>query len=225
MKYWLRYSKVGLLRFVGHLDMLQAWERILRRAGVPLAFTPEFPPRPMLSLAMPLPIGLTSQAEYLELETKQEVPDLQPLIASVAPLDIQVSGVVAVPEGTKSLMGLIRYADYAVENLGEAERGRVAELLESFLAKKSVLRDVRRKGGLKNVDIRPLVQQAYFEDERLRLCLAVGSVANLRVEDLLEYFDLSTSALAISRDELYLEVASGFITPFQYIAMGGAAGR
>lgn len=225
MKYWLRYSKVGSLRFVGHLDMLQTWERILRRARVPLVFTQGFSPRPVLSLAAPLPVGLISQAEYLELETSAEVPNLLPLVVGALPQNMQAIGVTTVPDGTKSLMGLIRYADYTVQNLGDLERERLAKLLVSFLAEESVLKEVRRKGGSKTIDIRPLVRLASLENEQLKLRLAVGSVANLRVEDLLDYFTLSTSALCISRQELYLEIASELITPFQFVALGGAASQ
>lgn len=219
MKYWLRYSKSGLLRFVGHLDMLQAWERILRRANVPLAFSQGFSPRPILSLAAPLPVGLLSQAEYLELETSEEVPALAEMVKPVLPHGMEVAGAVRVPEGTKSLMGLIRYGDYVVQNLSEAQQELLARQLPSFFAEKTALQEVKRKGGLRTVNIRPLVYSAYLEaDDVLKLRLALGSVANLRVEDLLHYFSLPTAALQLSRQELYLEKDKELITPFQYIS-------
>ncbi|NLW17265.1 MAG: DUF2344 domain-containing protein, partial [Firmicutes bacterium] len=108
MKYWLRYSKDGLMRFVGHLDMLRNWERILRRAEAPLAFTQGFSPRPILSLAAPLPVGLSSQAEYLELETSEEVSDWEGMLGPVLPPGLEILGGMQVPPGTKPLMGLIR---------------------------------------------------------------------------------------------------------------------
>lgn len=218
MKYWLRYSKTGLLRFIGHLDMLQTWERILRRANVPLAFSQGFSPRPILSLAAPLPVGLLSQAEYLELETSEEVSDLVEMVTSVLPQGMQALGVTNVPAGTKSLMGLIRSADYTVSNLTESEQEQVANLLDNFLAQEMALKEVRRKGGLRTVDIRPLVQDASLEAGELKLRLALGSKANLRVEDLLEHFSLLTTTLSVTREELYLEKNKELVTPFQYAA-------
>lgn len=218
MKYWLRYSKNGLLRFVGHLDMLQAWERTLRRANVPLAFSQGFSPRPILSLAAPLPVGLLSQAEYLELETSEEVPALAEMVKPVLPHGMQVMGAIRVPEGIKSLMGLIRYGDYEVQNLSEPQQELLARHLPSFLAEKTVLHEVKRKGGLRTVNIRPLVYSACLEASVLNLRLALGSVANLRVEDLLHYFSLPVATLHLSRQELYLEKDKELVTPFQYIS-------
>ncbi len=218
MKYWLRYSKSGLLRFVGHLDMLQTWERILRRANVPMAFSQGFSPRPILSLAAPLPVGLSSQAEYLELETSEAVPALVEMIAPVLPQGMQVMGAARVPVGTKSLMGLFRWGDYLVQNLSKSQQELLAEQLPSFFTEKTVLQEVKRKGGLRTVDIRPLVYSASLEADTLNLRLALGSVANLRVEDLLRYFSLPIEMLEVSRQELYLEINGGLITPFQYIS-------
>lgn len=218
MKYWLRYSKNELMRFVGHLDMLHAWDRILRRARVPLTFTQGFSPRPMLSIAAPLPVGLLSAAEYLELETREEVPSLVELIAPVLPQGMQVSGAVGVPPGTKSLMGLIRYADYSVKNLSSSHLDLLGGQLPNFLAEKAVWQEVKRKGGMRRVDIRPLVYSATLQDDALQVRLALGSVANLRVEDLLHHFSLPVAELEVCRQELYLEKNDILVNPFQYIS-------
>lgn len=218
MKYWLRYSKNGLMRFVGHLDMLQAWDRILRRARVPMTFTQGFSPRPILSIAAPLPVGLGSEAEYLELETSEEVPSLLAMVAPVLPQGMQVSGVVSVPPGTKSLMSLIRYADYSVKHLNAHHLELLDQQLPDFLAEETVWQEVKRKGGMRRVDIRPLVRSAVLEGDALELRLALGSVANLRVEDLLRTFSLPLAELEVCRQELYLENNNILVSPFQYIS-------
>jgi radical SAM-linked protein len=223
MKYWLQYSKGGNLRFIGHLDMLHSWERILRRARVPLAFSQGYSPHPLLSLAAPLPVGLISQAEYLELVTTEAVPNLTEMIAVAVPSDIRVAGAVAVPDKTKPLMGLIRYADYLVEGIAEGQRAQLEKTLADFLGQTSVIRTVRRKSGMKKVDIRPLVHFAHLQGTTLRLRLSIGSVANLRVEDLLQHLDLIPSSLQIAREQLYLDVDGKAVTPFQYAAATGTA--
>ncbi len=217
MKYWLRYSKSGLMRFVGHLDMLQTWERILRRAGIPLTFSQGFSPRPLLSLAAPLPVGMSSYAEYLELETREEVPALTKMVTPALPQGMEVLGAVRVPTDVKALMGLIRYADYKVEDLGPEQWTCLEQQLSSFLDKEVVLQEVKRKGGASTINIRPLVASARLEDGALQLRLATGSTANLRVEDFLNQFSLAHANLTISRRELYLEKEGQLFTPFEYI--------
>lgn len=59
-----RYARGKELRFLSHLDMLRLFQRAMRRAGLPLAYTLGFSPRPRLSLAAPLPVGATASREY-----------------------------------------------------------------------------------------------------------------------------------------------------------------
>lgn len=218
MRYWLRYSKTGLLRFVGHLDMLHAWERILRRANVPMAFTQGFSPRPQLSLAAPLPVGLMSSSEYLELRTTKEVDDLIELIKPVLPQDMSIAGVAALPEKTKALMGMLRFAAYTVQPIPSSDQERVCQEVASFLQQESVLKEVKRKRSLKTIDIRPLVRSVSLTQDTLELCLAYGSVANLRVQDFIDYLGLNADQLQVTRQELYIETSEELMTPFQYAA-------
>lgn len=214
MKYWLRYSKAGLTRYIGHLDMLHHWERILRRARLPLAFSQGFSPHPLISVAAPLPVGQTSLAEYLELELIEQMPPecLQAAIAPVLPAEMECLGAVAVPDGTKPLMGLIRFADYQLIGRGVSD---LRLNVSNFLASPSCPLTVRRKGGMKEVDIRPLVRSlAVDENNRLLACLATGSTGNLRPEDLWRAL-ASGSPEAIMRTELYLLLGDRLLTPWQ----------
>ncbi len=68
MKLRLRYSKLGKIRFTSHRDTARVWERAMRRAGVPIATSAGFTPRPRLSFGLALPTGAESVAEYLDLE-------------------------------------------------------------------------------------------------------------------------------------------------------------
>jgi radical SAM-linked protein len=68
MKLRLRYSKLGKIRFTSHRDTARVWERAMRRAGVPVATSAGFTPRPRLSFGLALPTGAESVAEYLDLE-------------------------------------------------------------------------------------------------------------------------------------------------------------
>ena len=62
-----KYAKRGRLRFTSHRDFSRAFERALRRAGVPIAFSSGFSPHPRVSYANATPTGVSSEAEYLEI--------------------------------------------------------------------------------------------------------------------------------------------------------------
>ncbi|GAA4713918.1 TIGR03936 family radical SAM-associated protein [Phytohabitans rumicis] len=63
----IRYAKRGPLRFTSHRDFARAFERAVRRAGVPIAFSQGFTPHPKISYASAAPTGVASEAEYLEI--------------------------------------------------------------------------------------------------------------------------------------------------------------
>ena len=68
MKLRLRYSKLGMVRFVSHRDGARLWERALRRVSFPVAYTEGFTPRPKLSFDMALPTEAESAAEYIDID-------------------------------------------------------------------------------------------------------------------------------------------------------------
>jgi radical SAM-linked protein len=69
----IKYAKRGPLRFTSHRDFARAFERALRRAGVPIAFSQGFTPHPKISYASAAPTGVASEAEYLEIGLRAPV--------------------------------------------------------------------------------------------------------------------------------------------------------
>ena len=63
----IKFNRGEEIKFISHLDITRLWERALRRAGVPLAYSQGFSPHPQLSFAVPLAVGMTSEAELLDI--------------------------------------------------------------------------------------------------------------------------------------------------------------
>lgn len=68
---WFR--KGERVRYISHLDVLRAWERSLRRAELPLAYSQGFTPHPKLAFASPLPLGFVSEAEVMDVTLDERV--------------------------------------------------------------------------------------------------------------------------------------------------------
>jgi len=62
-----RFGRGEELKYISHLDLMRLWSRALRRAGLPVAYSEGFSPHPKISLAAPLPIGVTSEAELMDI--------------------------------------------------------------------------------------------------------------------------------------------------------------
>lgn len=69
----VRYAKRGKMRFASHLDVARAFERGVRRAGLPIAYSTGFTPHPKISYAGGAPTGVASEAEYLSLTLTSRV--------------------------------------------------------------------------------------------------------------------------------------------------------
>ncbi len=68
-RYRILFSKTEAMRFTGHLDLFRAWERLLRRARMPLAYSSGFHPHPKIQIGAALPLGVTGDNELADVET------------------------------------------------------------------------------------------------------------------------------------------------------------
>ena len=69
----IKYAKTNSGRFLSHLDLMRAWERSIRRSGLPLAFSQGFNPHPKISFGSALSVGVTSNGEYMDMELTEAV--------------------------------------------------------------------------------------------------------------------------------------------------------
>ena len=73
MKARIKFRKYGALRFIGHLDVMRFFQKVMRRAEIPIAFTGGYSPHMIMSFASPLGIGLTSDGEYFDIELTEAI--------------------------------------------------------------------------------------------------------------------------------------------------------
>jgi radical SAM-linked protein len=151
----IRYAKRGPMRFTSHRDFARAFERALRRARVPIAYSQGFTPHPKISYASAAPTGVASEAEYLEigLRAPVEPPALvRALDAALSP-GLDVLEAVAAPEGSLSLADRMEASRWRIELPGvEAEALRRA--VAAFVAAREVLVERLTKQGRRTLDAR-----------------------------------------------------------------------
>jgi radical SAM-linked protein len=155
----LRYAKRGPLRFTSHRDFARAFERALRRAAVPIAYSQGFTPHPKISYASAAPTGVASEAEYLEigLRTPADPAALRAALdAALSPgLDV-IDAVTA--SGTGGLSDRIDASRWRVELPG-VEPDRLTRAVAAFLAAPQVSVERMTKNGRRTFDARgPVVR-------------------------------------------------------------------
>lgn len=77
MKVRIKFTKEGPIKFVGHLDTMRYFQKAIRRAGLPVAFSGGYSPHMIMSFAAPLGVGVESLGEYFDLELTKTIPTSQ----------------------------------------------------------------------------------------------------------------------------------------------------
>jgi radical SAM-linked protein len=105
VKVRVRFTKLGRVRWTSHRDVARMWERALRRARVPVAYTAGFTPRPQLSFGLALPTGCESIAEYLDmtLDAPVDPDEAAQRIGAQLPDGVDVVAAGVIESGTTSL--------------------------------------------------------------------------------------------------------------------------
>jgi radical SAM-linked protein len=158
MRIRLRFRKLGKIRFTSHRDVARIWERALRRASLPVAYSEGFSPRPKLSFGLALSTGHESVAEYLDVELRDEV-DISALSAQLTeqlPVGIDVTAAAPLAPGAPSLQEDVNSCSWRIEvpDLDPADAG---DLVEAVLAADEIVVTRTRKGREVTDDLRPAV--------------------------------------------------------------------
>lgn len=155
-KLWLRYAKRGRLRFTSHRDVARVFERALRRAGMPMAYSQGFNPHPKISWVGAAPTGTASEAEYVEIALAAQ-PDLPVACRELdAALPDGLRVIDATFAGPGGLADRVEAARWRIELPG-VDTDALARAVEAFLQAGEVLVERQTKSGERMLDVRAAV--------------------------------------------------------------------
>ncbi len=216
----LRVARTGELRFLSHLETMNAWLRALRRARVPVAYTRGYHPHPRVNFSTAFPLGESSSGDYMDLLLVEEVAPGALLrdLAAVLPPGLGALSATEVPLRGPSLMSLVAGFDYRLRVEGleveELER-RVAGLLAADTLPLS--RRAKKRGRRVQVvhDMRPSIAalevSAAPGGEGILLSYRCQSVDGrlTRCKDLVRLLELGPGAVDVLRQDTFTRTASG----------------
>jgi radical SAM-linked protein len=188
---WLRFAKTGPLRFVGHLDLARAFDRAVRRAGLPVAYTEGFNPRAKISFGPPLPLGLESECEVcaIDLAGPVSAAEFADSLAAQLPAGLRVLGAELRSRGRRSPVADITRAEHEAELvLSGVSAGDVAQAVAGLLAEGELLVCRAEEKRDVVVDLRPSIQALAVlsgTPARLSFALIYGSGPSARPSELL----------------------------------------
>ncbi len=214
----IKFRKYGAMKFISHLDVMRYFQKAIRRAKIDICFSEGFSPHMIMSFASPLSLGVTSEAEYMDIRVKNASSsgEMRERLNQTMAEGIDVISVRLLPENSKNAMSLVAAADYQLCFRKDAKLadGWEAKFLE-FLKSPEIRLVKKTKKGEQEVDIRPWIYQCVVADGIIMLQAAAGSVHNLKPELLIQAFadwagiTLEPFSLLVHRKELYVEIGDG----------------
>jgi len=243
-RYRLRFSKGEPARFTAHLDVTRSLERAFRRAQLPLAVSQGKGRRPKLSFGPPLPLGMTSEAEYFDVAFSREVPESFVTIFNQAlPTGLEVTAQAPIRTEPDSLNSAIQIAVYEVsfpdtlvrDHFGgmspEALTARLRESVDRALAAKSIEVTKVRGEDSRTFNARPSLIRAAVSggkdgSPRLGLTLALNRPDSVRPEllttVLCTWADFDERLLRVHRSGLMIPGRNQVLDPLAVVAPGFA---
>lgn len=219
----LKITKGNPIRFVSHLDFAGTIERAVRRAKLPAAYSEGFNPHMKLAFASALAVGVTSEAEYLDLELTEaiDIALLNARLTPQLPAGIELKAAKYVEQHSKALMAVVNLATYTI--IGSLVPGAVWDAvgtsIDNFNREVEVIYVKQSPKGRREIDIKeyltePVVVKPLAADQpKLILNLAIkitpgGSVKPVEVLTVLT----DTYGLPIDKDAALINRIGLFIT-------------
>jgi len=196
-RYRVTFAKTGKVRFIGHLDLQDLFQKAIKRAKLPVGYSEGFNPHQLLSFACPLPLGMAGHAEMLEVFLTQEVlpQEIVSVLNSQMPQGLTILSAEEVPSVGKSAAALVRSATYSICFSQAVD-------VRAIMASDRI--EVMKKG--KQTDIRPDIHDLSSNGGNCIIALlACGSERNLKPEVLAEYISPGDNDVSYERLAIHLK--------------------
>jgi radical SAM-linked protein len=226
----LEITKGEEIRYISHLDYASAMERAIIRAKLPAAYSEGFNPHMKLSFASALAVGVTSQAEYIDIELKEPVDLGQGVkrLSDMLPLGILVKGARYVPDNAPALMAIVNLATYdiIVPLMAAGDIGIMEDSIRWFNDVETVLYTRESPKGKKEIEMKQYMAEAIqlIAKEKavhLNVQIRITSTGSIKpgeiIAALVTMFDLPVEidGILIHRTGLYISKEDGLITPVE----------
>nr|WP_296038442.1 TIGR03936 family radical SAM-associated protein [uncultured Enterocloster sp.] len=227
MKIRIKFKKTGIMKFIGHLDVMRYFQKAIRRADVEICYSGGFSPHQIMSFAAPLGVGITSNGEYVDIEVHSTGTTAEMLerLNAVMAEGFEIAEYKLLPDTAANAMSSVAAADYTLTfRPGYEPEEESAEewfkKLTAFFDQPQVMVLKKTKKGEKEMDLKPLIYDLGViagndaAQSQLFMKISTGSASNIKPELLLDAYyealgkERSPFAFMVQREEVYADQAS-----------------
>ena len=216
LKARIKFRKFGAMKFIGHLDIMRFFQKVMRRADIPIAFTGGFSPHMIMSFANPLGVGVTSDGEYFDIELTEEI-DMNAAVERMNQVMVEgmeIVNMVPISDDKKRTgMSIVAAADYLSNVKNNAFPENWKEKADGFMDQEEILITKKTKKSEKEVDIKPMIYKFEIRKDGVFMQVATGSVENLKPEVVMQalgqYLDVDIEEVAFVHHRLEVYADEG----------------
>ena len=213
MKVRVRFEKKGVLKYIGHLDMMRYFQKAISRANLPIAYSEGFNPHQIMSFGNPLGLGMTSSAEYMDIELLEEIPSLEGInrLNNEMVQGIKILSFRYLPDKAKNAMSSTEASLYKIRLSDKLEdelesMSDISQSIDEFMSQKECIITKKTKKSTRKLDILPLIYEFQYRDKYFYIKCSSSSGDNIKPEVIMnEFFNFLGYELELDRVNLYIE--------------------
>ena len=215
MRVRIKFSKHGVVKFIGHLDVMRYFQKAIRRAGIDVTYTTGFSPHQVMSFAAPLGVGHYSNGEYLDIEVNSHNgrQDMIDRLNGVMVPGMVIKNIVALGDNAGNAMASVAAAGYTLEwKDGYEIPTNLEELVKRFYNQDSIMVTKQTKKSTLELDLKPGIYDLKGTSNSIYMLVDASSSGNIKPTLLLEALysfvgkEFDSMAIQITREETYADI-------------------
>ena len=230
MRARVKFAKTGIMRYVGHLDLMRFFQKAVKRSNLPIKYSEGFNPHQIMSFAAPLGVGLTSEGEYMDIDLKEKVDAAMALEVLNKNMveGLEITGFKYLPDDAEKCMSAVTAASYIVTYKDSKDDAcyidNITDLKAKFFDEAHAINIVKKtKMGERELDLKPLIYHFNISIEDkvpvYDLLLSSGSTDNIKPELVVKAFheflglpEFDDLSLDIKRVDMFTGEPDNFVS-------------
>lgn len=213
MKLRIKFRKIGTIRFIGHLDLMRFFQKMIRRAELDISYSNGYSPHQIMSFAAPLGVGIQSNGEYVDIEMNSihdRSADIVKKLNQVSVPGLEILSVKKLPDDCKNAMASVAAASYYIQ-VREDKFPDIdyKEKLPHFINQSKIPYLKQSKKSEIQLDLKEGIYDFKIENQSIYMLLNASSSGNIKPSMIMSAFlkefnmELPQNSISIFREDLF----------------------